>query len=166
MTDNRTRAEGEEWRTWFYKWKLELDEVKPVEFRFGAGFGCGATLTIAQGQKISLQKAHKLSSQIGTKLGIPGSEVSATVGSELSETIAYELSVGSEWSYNSRPCEYCFPSALFPDARVKILKRWTLHLPFFGELVNLSFHLERLTRNFWAIVATLQRNAQTARTQK
>jgi hypothetical protein len=131
MTDIRTRAVGDEWRTWFYTWKLVADETEPVEFPLSAGFGCGSTMKIARGEKISLQTAHKLTGQIGTKLGGPGAEVSASVGSELSETLTYELSSGSEWSYSSRPCEYCFPSARFPDARIRILKRWTLHLPFF-----------------------------------
>ena len=131
MTDIRARAVGDEWRTWFCTWKLVADETKPVEFSLSAGFGCGSTMKIARGEKISLQTAHKLTSLIGTKVGGPGAEVSATVGSELSETLTYELSSGSEWSYTSRPCEYCFPSARFPDARIRILKRWTLHLPFF-----------------------------------
>jgi hypothetical protein len=115
----------------FFRWKLEAEEAKPVEFPLSAGFGCGSTMKKEQGEKISLQKAHKLGGQIGTKLGIPGSELSATVSSELSETITYELTTSSEWSYTSRPCEYCFPGVRFPDARVRIFKKWTLRLPLF-----------------------------------
>jgi hypothetical protein len=124
--------EGHKWRTLFFTWKLERDVPGEVSFPFSAAFSCGGSMKITHGQKLSLQTQFKLGEQLGGKFGIPGSEVSAGVSSEISETLAYELTASYEWSYASRPCEYCTPRIHFPQARVRILSRSTLHIPLFS----------------------------------
>jgi hypothetical protein len=120
------------WRTVLCQWELATEEPGDFSFPFTYGFGCGGTLKRAQGEKISLQRGTKIGSQIGTKLSIGGSDMSAGVSAEISETLAYEFSLSLEWSYTSRPCEYCFPTVIFPDAKVRIFKRWTYNLPFWA----------------------------------
>jgi hypothetical protein len=124
-----TTPAGHEWRSLFFTWRVEVDEYREVSFPFAAGFGCGASMKITQGEKFTLQTQYKIGGQLGGKVGVPGVEVSAGVSSEISETLVHELSVSSEWSYASRPCEYCTPQVHFPDARVRILSRRLLHLP-------------------------------------
>jgi len=90
-------------------------------------------MKITHGRKLSLQTQYKVGGQIGAKLGTPGNELSAGLSSEISETIAYEFSVSQEWSHQSGLCEYCTPSLHFPNARVRILARWMLHLSVFAS---------------------------------
>ena len=123
---------GHRWRTFFYTWKVEADEHQPVYFPWSAGFGCGASIKIAKGEKSSLQTQFKRGEQLGGKIGAFGSEISTTTSSETSEMFAYELSAGVEWSYTSRPCEFCAPQVHFPDARVRVLSRSTMHIPLFA----------------------------------
>jgi len=124
---------GRVWHTLFSTWKVEADEMSEVCFPFGSGFGCGATMKITQGEKFSLQTQYKAGGQVGAKLGTPGNELSAGLSSEISETIVHEFSVSQEWSHQSGRCEFCTPSLHFPNARVRILARWMLHLPVFAS---------------------------------
>lgn len=124
---------GHRWRTFFHTWTVVKDERRPVYFDRPPAFGCSASIKIAEGQKLSLQTQCKLGGQTGFKLGVPGvAEISSTVSSEISETLAYELSASFEWSYTSRPCEFCAPQVHFPDARVTVLTRSSLHIPLFS----------------------------------
>jgi hypothetical protein len=125
------KRKGDVWRTFLSTWRVDEDDVLDVSFPFSAGFGCGQSMKVAQGQKLSLQTQCKIGSTFGGKLGAAGTEASASVSGEISETLAYEISAGYEWSYISRACQYCTPRAHFPDARVQIISKFSLHVPLF-----------------------------------
>jgi hypothetical protein len=118
-------------RTPFSIWKVEAYTKAPVSFYlFGGGFGCGQTIKIGQGQKQSLQTQFKMSLQSGFK--VPGPlELAASTTYEESMTLAYEFSSTLEWSYAARPCEYCWPTVVFPDASVTVWSKRPRILPFF-----------------------------------
>lgn len=111
--------------------KVAFNGPCSVSFPLTFGFGCGTAMKVTQGQRLSLQTQHKISSQLSAKLGALGTEIGSSVGAEISETLTHEISTNSEWSYTSRPCEYCNPQVHFPNARVKIISRRFLHLPLF-----------------------------------
>ncbi len=124
---------GDIWRTLFSTWRVEADGIDDVSFPFSAGFGCGQAMKVTQGQKLSLQTQHKLGAQLGGKLTAPGVELSSGFSVEITETLVHEISATYEWSYTSRPCEYCLPRVHFPNSRIQVLTRFSLHLPLFGS---------------------------------
>src|SRR5262245_6955016 len=89
-------------------------------------------MTISQGAKLSIATQWKRGGALGGKLGIGKvAEVSASLSAERSETLAYEISASSEWSYSSRPCQFCEPRVHFPGARVQVISRFSRYVPFF-----------------------------------
>src|SRR5437016_5195424 len=96
------------WGNAFF-WRVDADYTMDVSFPFSAGFGCGASMKVSQGQKLSLLTAVKFSPQLGAKIGVPGAEISANLGGEITETLIHEISASYEWSYTSEKCEFCLP---------------------------------------------------------
>ena len=63
---------GQSWREGIFLMSLEAREAQTVDFAFGGGFGCEASVKVNQGQRLTLQKQHKITRQIGAKLTVPG----------------------------------------------------------------------------------------------
>ena len=49
----------------------------------------------------------------------------------MTETLTHEFSASYEWSYASKPCEYCNPRIYFTAARISVFARRAFGLPLF-----------------------------------
>jgi hypothetical protein len=120
---------GHTWREGLFLVTLEAQETRMEDFAFGGGFGCEATVRVNQGQKFTLQTQRKLTRQIGAKLTPPGAELSSGIASEATETLTHEFSAAYEWSYSSKPCQYCNPRIYFTSATTSVYSRRAFGLP-------------------------------------
>jgi hypothetical protein len=135
MMNGRLYPVGHVQRTLFSTWRVEAQEARPVSMPFGAGFGCGATYKVTQGEKRTLQIQYKLAVQSSAKVTGP-IELGLSATAEESFAIGYEFTCSHEWSYPSRPCEFCHPRVHFPGASVMVWSKRPVHLPFFVSRVT------------------------------
>lgn len=120
-----------EWRDGLFYWKVVSNESKPVDYPFAAGFGCGSSLTVNAGQKISLQTQYQVGGSLNASIKAPGASLGASTSAQISETIVHEFSLSYAWTGTSGPCQYCQPRIYFPNASVRRLTRCFLKLRTF-----------------------------------